>query len=255
MRLCRILVPCCIGLSSAGLAQDISITGGTSYLTGRYGAPETTKAWVSFLTLQGSYSEFQLSATVPYLSVKSGGQLMEVGGILLPVGARASGFGDVILNVERALPLDEQASLVVTPSAFVKVPTGVSNISTGQVDSGIDVEVSKTIGKVSPFVKAGYRFYGDSRELELQNGWAASAGATLSVGKLVMIGSYDWEQSSFGGPSSRELYGLVNGPLTPRFRWTLFGSKGLSQGAADTRIGAALTFSFGGKPRRIMPRR
>lgn len=256
MRLCRLLVSCCIGLPTAGLAQNISVTAATSYLEGRFGGATATKASVSFAVLQGDFSGFQLAATLPYLSVKSGGQFAEVGGILVPSdGSRVSGLGDVILNVERPLPLGENASITVTPSGFVKVPTGSRSISTGQVDGGVNLEVSKTFGKVSPFLKLGYRFYGDGPELQLQDGWAASTGATFNLGKLVAVASYDWEESSFGGPSSKELYGLVNGPFARRFRWTLFGSKGLSQGAADTRVGAALTLSFGDGPARIMPRR
>ncbi len=84
----------------------------------------------------------------------------------------------------------------MTAGAFVKVPTGPGSISTGEYDGGVDVEISKSIGNVSPFLKAGYRFYGDSPELELQNGWAGSAGATARVGKVILLGSYDWEQSS-----------------------------------------------------------
>ena len=256
MRPWCILVLCCVGLPSGALAQDISVTAASSYLTGRYGAAEATTATVSFVTVQGSFSDFQLAATLPYVFLKSGGQFSEVGGILVPAGGdRVRGFADLILSIDCPLPLGDEAPLAMAASAFVKVPTGASSISTGEFDGGVDLEISKNIGKIAPFLKAGYRFYGDSAELELRNGWAASAGATLSLGKLILIGSYDWEESSFGGPTSKELYGLVNGPLAPRFRWTVFGSKGLSQGAADARVGAALTLSFGGETVSKMPRR
>ncbi len=60
--------------------------------------------------LQTSYSDSQLAVTLPHLSVKSGTELTEAGGILLARGGgRVSGFGDLLLQVERALPLGKKA--------------------------------------------------------------------------------------------------------------------------------------------------
>jgi hypothetical protein len=108
---------------------------------------------------------------------------------------------------------------------------------------------------VSPFLKLGYRIYGDNPELKLSNGWAGSAGGTFELGKLALLLSYDWEQSPFDGPTSKELYALVSGPLQKGWQWTIFGSNGLSAGAADSTMGVALTHSFSNQRTKVRPRR
>ena len=90
-------------------------------------------------------------------------------------------------------------------------------MSTRRFDGGIDVEVAKSLGAVSPFLTAGYRTYGDSRDLELKDGWALSAGSTLTFGKATLIGSYDWAQSATDGPASHELFGVAAGELSSKW--------------------------------------
>jgi hypothetical protein len=227
------------------LCQELTITAGGLYAVGRYGGTDTTKAAISFVTAQASHSGWEITATLPYLSAKSEGQLIEVGGILLPrQGGRVRGFGDVLVNIERPLKLGGRLPINVSLGGRIKLPTGANGISTGRFDYGVDAELSRTIGQVTPFAKAGYRWYGDSPALELSNGWEGSAGARVTLGKAAVVASYDWSESAFGGSTSKAAYGLVSLPLAQRWRWIAFGSKGLSAGAPDTLIGLGVTRSF-----------
>jgi hypothetical protein len=234
-----------LATSSPASSQDYSITAGGLYAVGLYGGTDKTEATISFVNAQASHAGWQFTATLPYLSAKSEGQLIGVGGILLPgQGGRVRGFGDVLVNLERPLKLGQRFPLDVSFGGRIKLPTGANGISTGRFDYGVDAELSKTFGQVTPFVKVGYGWYGDRPDLELRNGWEGSAGARATLGKAALVASYDWSESAYGGPTSKAAYGLVRIPLAQRWRWIVFGSKGLSAGAPDTLVGLGVTHSF-----------
>jgi hypothetical protein len=243
-------------LPSAAAAQEISITGGGSYSKGRHDGAEPTEAVISFGILQANYSGWLFSAALPHVTVATGGTVVEVSGLLVPTGGeKISGFGDLVLELERDISLGSAVPVEMVLSGRLKVPTGFSRISTGKADAGFNVGVSTKTSVVSPFVKLGYRFYGDTPELNLSDGWVGSAGATSELGNLALLISYVWEESAFNGPTSKELYALVSGPLQKGWQWTIFGSNGLSAGAADFTVGVALTHSFSNQRTKVRPRR
>jgi hypothetical protein len=233
---------------AAASAQAISVGAGGSYSSGRYGGTDRVEVASTYVSVGATRADWRLDATFPYLFVRTGGSAVDAGGIVLPGEGRrsASGLGDATLRLSGPLPLE--APVTVTVGAQVKLPTGSREVSTGQVDASADVEISREMGRLTPFASAAYRAYGDSIDLELENGWTLSAGSSLSVGTTALILSYDWSQSAVGGPASQELFAVAAGRLTPRLGWTLYGSKGLSSGAADFLLGAGVTRSFGPAP-------
>ncbi len=159
-------------------------------------------------------------------------------------GAESSGFGGVTVGAGRSLEF-EWLPFDLSIQGQVKLPTGARRLSTGKVDASLDLELSKSFGPVAPFVSADYRVYGDSADLELENGWAVSAGATLTYLGITFIGSYDWSQSPFELAPAKEIFAVASGALRQNWNWTLYGSKGLNAGAADKLFGLALTHRLG----------
>ncbi len=239
-------------------AREVGVSVGASYSTGRYGGTEPVKIGSTYFGLNTSVGNWRVDATLPYLIIGTGGATVDAGGIVLPGEGRQniSGFGDLTLRATGPVSFGENMPFDVRIALQSKVPTGEAGLSTRKFDGGIDVEVSKSLGSISPFLTAGYRTYGDSRDLELRDGWALSAGSTLTLGKTTLIGSYDWVQSAVDGPASHELYGIAAGEISPKWGWTVFGSKGLSSGAADFMLGLGITRTFGKAPAKaISPKR
>ncbi len=233
-------------MPSSALAADLSLTTSASYSAGKYGGTERTQATVANLGASATFGEWTLSAALPYVNIDAGSSEVTVGGIVVgpkSAGSKIRGFGDITLSAGRSLAL-EWLPVDVTVQGQVKLPTGAKAISTGKLDGGLDIELAKSFGSVSPFVSAGYRFYGDSQELELENGWLLSAGATLTLGKVTFIGSYDWSQSPIGLTSAKEIFAVASGPFGHGWNWTVYGSKGLNEGAAARMVGFGLTRSF-----------
>lgn len=237
-----------VSASGGASAAQLSISSAGSHSSGRYGAEKPTSVTSSSVGATGRFGEWDVSATIPYLSIGVGGAELAVGGVVIqPDGrrGRVSGFGDAYITVGRTLALGDEFPVEVAIEGQVKLPTGARKLSTGKVDAGLDIELSSQFGSVSPFLSAGYRIYGDSAELELENGWALSAGATITHGGLTFIGSYDWSASPIGVPEAKEVFAVATGPLAQNWSWTLFGSKGLSEGAADLMFGIGFSRKFG----------
>ena len=235
-RLCFAILA--VATPATGFAQQVDISVGGSYSSGHYGAPDRTELATTYVNLGISHSGWRLDTTLPYLWLRSGGAPVDIGGIPLPGGQRTKGLGDLTLRASRSLT--SLAPFEVTLGGQVKVPTGNANLSTGKFDGRLDAELARAVGALSPFVAVGYNTYGDSRLLELQDGWSLSAGSSATFGSTILIGSYDWSQSSVGGPASHELSAVAAGQLAPGWGWTAFGSKGLSSGAADFLFGGGL---------------
>lgn len=225
-------------------AQDISASAGGSYSTGRYGGDTRIDVAIAYIGLTGTFSDWRLDATLPYLSISSGSGPVDIGGLVLPGDAQKTrGIGDATLSV--IAPPVKFRFIDVGFSGQVKLPTGKSGLTTGKVDASADVEFSRDVGAFSPFVSVGYRTYGDSSQFRLFDGWAASAGSSFTKGRTTLIASYDWSQSAVGDTDSRELLAVAAGPITRSLGWSVYGSKGLNSGAADFLFGAGLTKSFG----------
>lgn len=234
-------------MPSSVAAREVGVSVGASYSTGKYGGTDPIRIGSTYLGLNTSVSSWRVDATLPYLIIGTGGVAVDAGGLILPGEGRQkiSGFGDLTLRASGPVTFGNNMPFDLRIALQSKVPTGEAGLSTGKLDGGIDVEVSTSIGPASPFLTAGYRTYGDSEDLELEDGWVLSAGSTLTLGKTTLIGSYDWAQSAVGGPASHELFGVAAGELSSNWGWAIFGSKGLSSGAADFSLGLGITRSFG----------
>ncbi len=126
------------------LAAQLSISSAASHSSGRYGAEKPTTVTSSSLGATGSLDEWEVSATLPYLSVGVGGVELAVGGVVIqPDGRQAArdGFGDAFVTVGRTLPLGDEFPVDVAVEGQLKLPTGARKLSTGrEAGRGLDVE-------------------------------------------------------------------------------------------------------------------
>ena len=193
----------------------------------------------------------RLSASVPYLRIDGAGVVLGPDGKPLPgvptaAGTR-SGVGDASLGATVSLPSDRLAGFEVDLGGRVKLPTSQRSkgLGTGKTDVSVSADVSYPVGAWSPFVTLGYRMPGDPEDVPLKNTFTASAGASLAVGRTILIGSYDYaEASSPAAKDSHELFGAVNTPITDRVSWTGYGTAGLSKGAPDFGVGVLFSLKL-----------
>jgi hypothetical protein len=236
-------------LPAAAPAATYSVSNVGSLSSGRYGGTDQTRVETSSISLRSQVRDWEFGIVLPYLSIENqSSAALSLGGAVIGSGLgtrrRQSGYGDMTLRLARQVPLGENASFQARIAGQIKLPTGARTMTTGKLDGGLTFELSRPMGRVTPFVSAGYRTFGDTRLLRLRDGWATSAGMMMTLGKVSLIASHETAQSPFAGPGSRELFAAASGPLAPGWGWSLFGTKGYSAGAPKMMIGTSLTRSF-----------
>lgn len=235
----------------AQTAGTFSISTGLDHSSGDYGGAETTKILIAPLTASYRTERLRLSATLPYLRIEGAGVVLGPDGKPLPgvptaAGTR-SGVGDLSLGATVSVPPERLGGLELDLGGRVKLPTSKSSkrLGTGKTDVSASADFSYPVGNWAPFVTLGYRLPGDPDGVELHNSFTASAGSSLSLGRAVLIASYDYaEASSPLAKDSQELFAAVNTPLTRQVSWTGYGSVGLSDGAPDYALGVLFSFKW-----------
>ncbi|WP_150292220.1 transporter [Sphingobium estronivorans] len=236
-------------LSTAG--SSLSAIAGIDYSSGDYGTGVDTNILVVPMGLRYRTGNLRFTATLPWLRINGSSAIVGggAGGVIIDPDAprtTRSGLGDLTLGVGYQIP-EEQMGFGLDLSARVKLPTASRSraLGTGKVDVTVAAEVSKSFGIVTPFANVGYRMPGDPSGFTLHNAWQASGGASVVLGKSVLIASYDYRESSSDfARDSREIFGAFSTPLTDRLIFTLYGTGGLSKGAADYGIGSLMSVKF-----------
>jgi hypothetical protein len=226
-------------------ASEFSITTGVDYSAGDYGTGVDTNILVVPVAARFKTGNLRLSATIPYIRINGANVVSGDGGpiVIDPNAPRVTrdGIGDLTLGANYAIP-EEKLGFGLDLGGRVKLPVAETDLGTGKTDFSVSAEVSKTFGTVTPFVQGGYRWMGDPATIDLNNVFFASAGASVALGKSVLLVSYDYRQATTNLiDDSQELFGAFSAPLGKRLNFTLYGSAGLSEGAPDYGAGAMLT--------------
>jgi hypothetical protein len=227
-------------------AREFSITTGVDYSTGDYGTGVDTDILVVPVTARLSTGNARFSASIPYLRIDGASNIVggEGGPIVVDPNTPAterSGIGDLTLGANYAIP-EDRMGVGLDLGARVKLPTAKDGLGTGETDYSVSGELSKTFGTVTPFLQGGYRVMGDPDGIDLNNILFGSAGASVSVGRSVVLASYDYRQATSDlVEDSQEVFGAFSTPVSERLNFTIYGSAGLSEGAADIGAGAMIT--------------
>ena len=238
--------------ATPALADDgLTATTGVDYSRGDYGTGVDTDILIVPLSLRYKTGDLRFTATLPWLRIDGSSAIVGdgSGGVVIDPNAPRtvrSGFGDVNLGAAWSIP-EERLGFGLEFSGRVKLPTAKASrgLGTGKADFAVGAELSKSIGPVTPFVSVGYRMPGDPVGIDLHNAWNASAGASLALGKTVLIASYDYrERTSDLSRDSEELFGAVSTPVSTRLNFTLYGSAGLAKGAPDFGVGSMVGLRF-----------
>lgn len=240
-----------LAAQTSGTKTDLSA--GIEYKEGEYGTGQRIETISAPIGLRLSSGQFQFGATLPYLRIDAPGNVVGGGGLLgLPIivdptqpatRQRREGIGDLRLGAAYTVPM---SSVGLTFSSEVKLPTAsaAKGLGTGEVDYSVGAELSKAVGRVTPFLGIGYSLPGDPEGYELRNSLSARAGAVVRMSPQVRGHvSYGYAQSvSPLVPDEQQVATGLNASLSPRLSLGVYGSAGLSEGAPD--IGAGLQIGF-----------
>lgn len=231
----------------------LSLTTGADFSSGRFGASAETRILVVPLSLRARKGPIRISATLPYLRLDGPANIVgggEGGPIVIDPSAPTprrvrDGLGDLGLGLDWTIPSADLAGFQLDLGVRLKLPTGSQRrgLSTGKADIGVVADMSRQMGKASPFLTLGYRMPGDPAGFDLRNTPTVSAGTSLTLGRLVAIGAYDYSgATSRLSFASHSLFGALAAPVAKRATLTGYASVGLSRGAPDYGVGLLVTF-------------
>ncbi|MHB8058851.1 MAG: hypothetical protein ACYDHC_13270 [Desulfuromonadaceae bacterium] len=160
-----------------------------------------------------------------------------------------SGLGDITLTGGYALVLDSETTPYIRPTFYVKFPTAddTKGLSTGKLDVGPGLAVSKWLGNWQPFAEGRYIFQGASYdETGAMNFLTADAGVGYSWGERLFTSVY--------GRSGSRLFDGMEAPLEARLKvvWRFgertyteaYALKGFSDGSPDYGGGVSVFKEF-----------
>ena len=249
------LIGCAIlasGISSAAFAQDTSLNLSTGVSTGDYGSSRDTTMVNIAAGGRFSTDDFSVSVSIPYVIIDSPGVVFSgfdsTPLVMVPdLGGerfRREGIGDPTVTVAKDFGA---GSFDLRATGRVKIPVqGYNDISTGEIDYSVSGEVSRSMGRFTPFASVGYRWFGDPDLWTIKDGFSASAGVAVPVGKGAAVVSYEFaETTSDFIYDSHEIVALYDAPITDNnLRLAAFGTVGLSSGARDFGAGLRLSLPF-----------
>jgi hypothetical protein len=183
--------------------------------------------------------------TFPQLQMRGGTAQRIVDGNIVPAsnGRRRSGEGDMLLRIEHSLPVRSPVDLAM--AVQFKLPTGARGLTTGSTDVTVSMQASKTLGPITPYASVGYQHVGDVNGYRLADGWTASAGGMVALGRNFVLLSYETSHAVIPGAPARSLFALASRPVGKGWSVSVYASKGLSIGASSLTTGIGLTRAFG----------
>ena len=229
---------------------------GTAGWSGHFGAPTNTTIATVVISARYRYDGLRVSGVMPYMRIESDGSFFTgIGGTPLFVAPQIrpqrrvrNGWGDLTLGASYLLPGADSRGFDLDLIGRVKLPTASdsSGLSTGKIDYSGGVELSKTLGSLTPTASVTYRVFGDTDNWQFNNGIDVTAGGsyTITPGTTLVL-NYEYVQAA--SSYVRDSHEVIVGASTiamRRLRVTGYASKGLSEGAANISGGVSLSVTF-----------
>lgn len=245
------LLGCLIMLQSAtSVAQEsdpvISFSMGAEFTSGTYGGDVDIEDTYVPLTAVIDYGNVAFRVSVPYLSVRAPeGTIFDSGGNPVPgsgLMSTESGIGDVIGSVTFFDVISSQRlGIAMDLTAKVKLATADESIGlgTGENDYTVQADLYKFIDDFTWMGSVGYKYRGDTADLDFDNVLLASVGGSYKFTPDVRAGMFlDYRQSSISGSDDiQELSGFVSRRLGDKWKLQFYALTGFTDSSPDWGAG------------------
>lgn len=252
------------GASAEEVWSAFKFSTGVDYTTGDYGGSTDTDILYVPFTVKYEHGPWFGGVTVPYIRIegdgsvvggsdgtvitKKNGKTKTVNGNSVPDVTTESGLGDIVGQLGYSFFLNHKTLPLVDLIGKIKFPTADEDkgLGTGEFDYSIQADVSKRIGRWTPFGTLGYRYIGEPSGTELNNIFFASLGAGYQLQEHWSAGLImDYRQSTSDS---------TDDPLefTPYTTWkphrdlalTGYGVFGATDGSPDYGGGMQVTYTW-----------
>jgi hypothetical protein len=262
----RVLRSPCLGLlalvfsagSSGAGPVDVKLKAGVDYSVGDYGLREDTTTIEAPLSVEVRYDRFTAGIRMGFVSnegpviagVAGARRPPSGGGPPIPDDSSGQGLSDLYIFGGVLLTTPDGDSLMPWIELKGEVKVAVADeddgLGTGENDYRVGLDISRSFGRLTPFVYGGYRFRGDPSVAEanaLDDGGFFSGGVVVSTFDWLSLGaSVDWAESpSSGIDDSVEVIPFASISIGDRFSIGPYVAFGLTDGAPDYGAGGQIS--------------
>ena len=243
----------CGVMSFSANAGETSLTLGAEYSSGDYGTASTTRMWYFPATLKYETGRSMLSLTIPFIAVEGTGNVVASGstqGMPRTTTTQAitteSGLGDIELAASHLLVrTDDDWRLDLGGRIKFGTADEQDNLSTGEDDVSVQLDLEKAFTRNSVFGTVGYKVLGDPPGINYENVFYGSAGFSHRLDATRDTGM-EWyvQQAPLDGAEGKsELTLFLGGKPAPQTRLTGYLLAGFADGSPDWGLGVTLKLS------------
>ena len=235
-------------------SNHVFISTGVDFSTGKYGAEESTDMVYIPLTFKYGTDKWSSGLTLPYISLESPGDVV-IGpdGIPIPIpgggSTSESGLGDITGSFTWFAYPGTESLPIVDVTGRVKFPTADEDkgLGTGELDWALETDLIKTLDKNSLFFTLGYKIFGDTDLVKINNVFYGSIGNSYRYNKTTSLGAfYDIREATTNFTEGmNELTGFVSYRMNPKWKVLGYLVKGFSDGSPDVGAGVLFTRDTG----------
>jgi hypothetical protein len=228
------------------------------YSSGKYGQKIGTEIYTFDVAGEYVYKDWTGKIIVPpYERITGpGGVLPKIG---LVKGARRvvgttqtkktnDGFGDVVLSLSYDAYHNESNGWDISVTGEVKFGTASASkgLGTGRTDYSPSIDISRTIGKYTPWISFGYRHVGKPAGFQLRDYYYGSIGVTYDLDDdNSMTVAYDTsERSNLGANADNDAYLQLSHKLDKSWGVDLTMLGGLTTAAPDIELTGSVSYTF-----------
>jgi hypothetical protein len=229
------------------LYRRLKVSTGFHYSSGDYGTSDTTEIFYVPLVIRGEISRWALQATIPYIRIDGPAGIVDGPAGPIATNGQGDGLGDIFLRGSFLLPTKSTwPSWVpfIDIAGLVKFPTASrgDGLGTGELDFGIESELTWALGRLTPFAGVGYRFLGDPPGTNLNDVFGTSGGAQYRILDPIAAGVLlDYRQASSSATGEQlEVVPFASWTFLPSWSLETYVSVGLTSGSPDAGVGVQL---------------
>lgn len=240
---------------AAAAEGDFKLGVGMEYTTGDYGTGQDTDILYIPAKFQYMPGRWVFGITVPYIAISGNGDV--TGGAVVTNKGQStgagrstrSGLGDVILRASYAIVEQTRNAPLIDLTGKIKVPTADEDegLGTGEFDYTAQVDISKTLGKVTPYGTFGYQLLGQpGGVVNLNDVFLLSLGASYALSKSFSMGlTYDYREATTANAEAKsEVSPYAVFKMGKNVSLNVYGIYGLADGSPDYGAGAMLSVSW-----------
>jgi len=232
---------------AAEAKSTLKISTGLDYTSGDYGTGSTTEIWTIPTAVKFNSGPWMAGLSIPIIQVDGNAGVLggADGTVIVKKGVSNTrsegGLGDIVASGGYTFFHNSTDMPLIDLIGKIKFPTAENDLGTGEFDFSLQVDITRTFGRITPFGTVGYRFVGGSG---LDDIFFLSIGGAYAITRAWSAGLiFDYRQATSSQTDDpADFTPFATWKFLPDWALTGYGLIGVTDGSPD--YGAGLQVSY-----------